>query len=124
MKIIFVGVHNKINTIPLCSSTKSGKLIDRIINELQKKEIVKTNLYNKEYLPEQKDKSELAKDWYKRIKPDSKDIIVLLGAEVNKHFNNDKNLKTISLAHPSSIWSNKLMNEYVFNAVKEINNHI
>jgi hypothetical protein len=45
MRVIFVGMHNKPGMEPLDSRTKSGKLIDRIINELPI-DCIKTNLYD------------------------------------------------------------------------------
>lgn len=45
MKIIFVGLSNKINLEPLASSTKSGALIDEIIAQINC-DCIKTNLVN------------------------------------------------------------------------------
>lgn len=119
MKVIFVGIHNKPNTPVLCSSTKSGKLIDRIIKELNF-DSLKTNLYNVEYLPKDlAEKEKLALDWHSRVNY-GHDLIVLLGGEVSKHFNHEPYLDTIKLAHPSSIWSNAKKQEYVDNAVSLI----
>lgn len=53
MKIIFVGIHNKPGLPPLCSSTKTGKIIDRIIDKLPPDCMVfeKRNLFPVDYLP-------------------------------------------------------------------------
>ena len=88
MKIIFVGMHNKPGVMPLCTSTKSGKLIRKIYNELPKEiGILKTNLYNIDYYPIQLEKYNLALDWHHRINLEFDDIIILLGAEVHKGIN-------------------------------------
>ena len=121
MRIIFVGMHNKQNLMPLCASTKSGKLIKRICNELPRNvEILKTNLYNIDYYPLQLEKYNLALDWHFRIDQKHDDIIVLLGAEVHKNFNNVNSLNVIKLAHPSSMWSHEDMNNYVSCATSQI----
>ena len=124
MRIIFVGVHNKPNLEPLCSSTKTGKLVNRIINELPKGfEIEKTNLFNVEYLPEYEDMIDLGNEWYWTNLPTNEDIIVLLGAITHKQFRHDvENL--IKIAHPASKRSHKDMDEYVFSAVGKIKKYM
>ena len=82
-------------------------------------EIVKSNLYNIDFYPIHTDKKELAIDWHNRINPDSKDLIILLGAEVHKNFINN-GLNVLRFAHPASKRSHESMNEYVLNAVEEI----
>ncbi|MFA6571710.1 MAG: hypothetical protein WCT77_10820 [Bacteroidota bacterium] len=123
--IIFVGMHNKPNKAPLCSSTRSGKLIDKIINssDLAPVECLKTNLYNIDYYPKNyQQKVELAFDWHNRIQYDfMNDIIVLLGAEVHEYFISTKLFnKIIKLAHPSSMRSHIEMNDYVIRAINLI----
>jgi hypothetical protein len=117
MKVIFVGMHNKKDKCPLCSSTRSGKLIDRICRELTW-ETQKTNLYDVDYYPTTEDEKEFhAYEWHRRIQPGTTDIIVLLGQEVHNHFFNALNYATIKLAHPSSVWSKEHKAKYVMTAV-------
>ncbi len=120
MRILIVGVHNKVGLPPLCSTTKSGKLIDRIANKLSKP-IEKTNLFNTEYLPTKTEKKELVEEWFWTHLPTDDDVVVLLGGQVHKDFNHDvKNL--IKIQHPAAQWSKKSMDEYVLSAVAKIEN--
>lgn len=117
MKVIFVGMHNKPNTPVLCALTKSGKLIQRVIDELDLPTL-KTNLYDVEYFPTDSDeKVRLANDWHFRINPDPEDIIIVLGAETQKNFLR-KGFKMIRLGHPSAVWSNVKKEEYVKRAIR------
>lgn len=119
MKVIFIGVHNKPGLEPLCSSTKSGKLIDRVIAQLICNTL-KTNLYDVNYLPVGKDvKETYASDWLYRIVPNRNDIVILLGAEVQKYYRHYRG-KILIFAHPASIWSNAAKERYVKKMVKEI----
>ena len=123
MKIIFVGIHNKKGLMPLCSSTKSGKLIDRIIKVFRQAGIqtMKTNLYDACTMPFDIDKRQHTIEWYCRADPQYDDVIILLGKEVQENFNNIAGFqKTINLQHPASIWSNKNQSKYVSNAIIEI----
>jgi hypothetical protein len=119
MRIIIVGVHNKKGLKPLDSSTKSGKLIDRIEMELPVN-IERTNLFDVDYLPYHKEeRQELSKEWFWTHLPCPDDVVVLLGGEVQKNFKHDiKNL--IKIKHPASQWSHKSMDEYVNCAVEKI----
>jgi len=117
-------MHNKPDTMPLCGSTRSGKLINRIINEsgLEKKLFLKTNLYDVDYFPiEYLEKNRLAIDWHERIEPDLKnDVIILMGAEVHENFVYDGMKNVIKIAHPSSKRSHADMNEYVSKTIEKI----
>jgi hypothetical protein len=129
MKIIFVGVHNKVGKLPLCSSTKSGKLIDQIIdkhliNDVRIALCLKTNLYNLEYLPPQDIKEQEAVLFYYRVQPNEQDVFVLLGAEVAKNFFNKGAHNVVEIHHPASKRSHEDMNEYVLDAVEKITNKI
>lgn len=119
MRVIFVGVHNKSNLVPLCSSTKSGKLINRVINNISI-ECIKTNLFNIDRLPHKEEIYNLCDEWYWTNLPTKDDIIVLLGAIVHREFIFNE-LTLIKVAHPSSMWSHENMNNYVSNAVDKIN---
>ena len=120
MRIIIVGVHNKPGLKPLDSSTKSGKLIDRISKQLSI-DVEKTNLFNVDYMPKNDGKKLLISEWYWTHLPTTEDVVVLLGSIVHKEFKfNIKNL--IKIKHPASIWSHKRMDEYVDHAVLKIQN--
>jgi len=125
MRIIFVGMHNKPGVMPLCTSTKSGKLIKRIYDKLPKGiEVLRTNLYNIDYYPANSEKLGLILDWYDRIEPNCIDIIVLLGAEVHKNFKYFSFIQTINLGHPSGVWSNEAKSIYVLRAIEKIKTKI
>lgn len=118
MRIIIVGVHNKIGLSPLDSSTKSGKLIDRIAAQLPIP-IEKTNLFDVDYLPVNGEKQDLVNEWYWTQLPTKDDVVVLLGGMVHKEFKHSiKNL--IKIQHPAAQWSHKSMNAYVNGAVGKI----
>ena len=124
MRIIFVGIYNKPNLQPLCSSTKTGKLVKRIINELPKGiEIKKTNLFDIDYLPEPAKRFELSNEWYYANLPTDEDIIILLGALTHKEFRHNVN-NIIKVAHPASKRSHEAMNKYVENTVIKIKEKI
>lgn len=120
MKVIFVGMHNKPGMEPLDSKTKSGKLIDRVIEGLPDVECVKTNLYDSFHWPENFEDGDLML-WWIRVNADPKDIIVTLGESIHRRF---KKLITIKLGHPSAIWSNDAKVEYVKRAIDKINLHV
>lgn len=112
-RIIFVGMHNKPGKMPLCSSTKSGKLIDRIIKQLRPYECLKTNLCDVEYLPT--DLIEICKlriDWHDKNHPEDWDIIILLGAWIHRNFLSDIP-RTLKIAHPASKRSHIEIDDYV-----------
>lgn len=118
MRIIIVGVHNKVGLKPLDSSTKSGKLIDRIENELPVN-VERTNLFDTTYLPTKGEKNKFAEAWFWTHLPCPDDVVILLGGIVHKEFKYDiKNL--IKIKHPASQWSHKSMDEYVSCAVAKI----
>ena len=117
MKIFFVGIHNKPNTQPLDSSTKSGKLIDKIILNLKNHKCIKTNLFNLNGIPkETKSHQEI---WIKTHSPTEKDIIILLGSNVHKLFP-QTNSKIIKAKHPSAIWSKQSQEDYIKEILKRI----
>lgn len=124
MRIIFVGIHNKPNLQPLYSSTKTGKLVNRIIDKLPNNfEIKKTNLFNVDYFPNQEDIIDLAYEWYWENLPTDEDIIVLLGSVTHKEFRFElKNL--VKIAHPASKRSHEEMDKYVLNSVEKIMKYI
>jgi hypothetical protein len=119
MKIIFVGMHNKPNKMPLCPSTKTGKIISRIIGELKPIECLRTNLYDIDFYPETQLKWQYARDWIFRINPQPEDIVVLLGQEVHNNYIKSNGI-VIKLPHPASNYSKLSIDEYVKRAVREI----
>lgn len=121
MRVIVVGIHNKKGLEPLDSSTKSGKLIDRIAKELKVK-VCKTNLFNVDYLPKSSDVNRLKAEWLVTHKPTNDDVVVLLGSKVQKEFDFKAN-RLVKIKHPASQWSHKSMNEYVTSAVKKISSY-
>ena len=123
MKLIFVGLHNKPDTNPLCRFTKTGKLLQRVINQLPEVDIEKTNLYDIDHYPSNSgDRHQMSIDWYWRVLPCPDDVIILLGAEVHKFFKYDKckECSVLKYAHPASMRSHEAMNSYVNKMIIEI----
>lgn len=119
-KVFFVGMHNKPGMLPLDSKTKSGKLIDAIISQLQY-HCVKTNLCEIEYFP--KEKKEIFAgnlEWNEKYQPTDESIIVLLGSWVHRNFILT-NAKIIKLPHPASFMVNVDKDAYLKKAVSLIN---
>lgn len=122
-RVIFVGLHNKPNMKPLDSKTKSGKLIDRIVEKCRHHgmNVLKTNLYDVDYLPEVKDLPILSFDWVERVELFKGDIIVLLGAMTHRYFPPlPMDYTPIEIAHPASKRSHLAMDEYVENTFEKI----
>jgi len=116
MRIIFVGLHNKPYMAPLDSGTKTGKLVDRIINELPKNiEIVKSNILNTDEMVSLNKIYKYVYEWYWTYLPVNDDIIVLLGGMTQNIYK--KNVRSVGniirVAHPASMRSHIRMNEYV-----------
>lgn len=124
MKIIFVGEHNKRGLKPLCSTSKSGELIDIIISHFQEYETILTNLYDTDETPHITTKHDHALLWHNRITASMDDVIVLLGKEVQKNFFPIPYMrKIIHIHHPGYIlrpWSKVNVDEYVNSAVAKI----
>ena len=121
MKVIFVGVHNKPDTNPLCIFTKTGKLLQRIIDRLPGVEFIKSNLFDIDHFPNHlDDKRMLTGDWWYRIRPEPEDLIILLGSCVHKDFENRYEMKVLKYGHPSGVWSKEKQIDYVNKMVKEI----
>ncbi len=121
MKYYFVGMHNKPNTKPLCSSTKTGKIIDIIASKLLFKSI-KTNFCDTDYLPtDLLDILYERRMWYHRNKPGKNDVIILLGKWVDENFLKEYGIhkcNVVSIRHPASIYKNK--SEYIDDCVRNI----
>jgi len=126
-RIIFVGICNKPDTKPLCSSTKSGKLIDRIIKKLPDGiEVVKTNLFDVDYPPKANSKveAELKRDFSLRIQPTLDDIVVFLGVYTHAHYPRYINARIVRIGHPAAVLSNVKKDIYVATALVLINNKL
>jgi len=122
MKIVFVGIHNKEDLMPLDILSKSGKIIHAIEKELGIRAL-KTNLYDMDRMPMGNEiDDEPVKWWYRNdIEPDS--IIVLLGRMVQDNFHySNAGYKYVKLPHPASslFHGTKTKDEYVKNAVEKI----
>lgn len=122
MRIIFVGIHNKLNKLPLDSSTKSGKIIDQIILNFRC-ECVKSNLFNTTSLPSDSITCYvLALQWVDFYNPMPPDIIVLLGKLCQHYFISSIFCHNIlKIPHPASLYSNSSKLEYINNAIISIN---
>jgi hypothetical protein len=119
--IIFVGMNNKPGIPPLDSSTKSGKLIDRLISELKDKfRFKKTNLFDLDHFPKGVPQDKALVEWMIRVGYNPGDIIVPLGAWVHPYFRNSKLKPIVYLGHPSAVWSNENKEKYLTRAVVQI----
>ena len=119
MKVFFVGIHNKPGTPPLCSTTRSGKMIDRVIDQIEL-ECVKTNLFDVDYMPSSViEQFALVDQWNDKYNPADGDIIVLLGKAVQDGIIR-KVGTLLRFAHPASIRSNIRKDDYVRAIVEAI----
>ena len=106
----------------LDSKTKSGKLIDKVISNLNGHLCIKTNLFNCSYIPKEDiEKHKLA--WIDKYKPLDKDTIVLLGNRVHRLFPNNIPSILIKIKHPSSVWSKQAQEGYVLDVLRKITNN-
>lgn len=132
MNIILIGLSDKINHAPLDSATKSGALIDKIIDKLEYK-CVKLNLVN--YAPiddngklRYPNKDEII-NGYKKIKfiinQNQPCIVVCLGRIV-ADFLDTKLDNIIKIKHPSyiSVYKKQFTNQYILESVEAINKMI
>ncbi len=114
-------MHNKPGKPPLCSSTKTGKIIDAIIKQLDFEDCIKTNLMDVDVMPnDYSTVKALATDWVIRIKPSEYDIIILLGTFVQFNFPRVATRKKIKAAHPGSLWSSVKEQLYIASIVNKI----
>ena len=124
-RIIFVGLHNKPYLAALHSSTKTGKLIKRIIDKLPDDlNIVRTNLFDIDHFPDETETPDLIMEWYWTHLPTEDDLIILLGQATQMYFEtwiDHEDLNIIKVAHPASRRSHKQMDEYVDNVVELTN---
>lgn len=127
-KILFIGLSNKEGCEPLESGTKSGDLIDNIINKLNE-DCYKINLVNFAPLDDKgklryPNKSEMDKG-YKNLKVFienlNPDLCVFLGNIVNKYLSN-KITNYIKIKHPSymAVYKRKYTTNYIDDTVNLI----
>lgn len=114
-KVIFVGLHNKPGMKPLDVRTKSGKLIDRIVQPLTHRciPVRLTNLFDVDYYPKEEEMDKLIFEWVERIELSKHDIVVLLGQTVHDYFPKLPIKNLLKIAHPASKRSHEEMDEYV-----------
>lgn len=124
-RIYFVGIHNKPGLTPLCSSTRSGKLIDGVIAAIKNPhvEILKTNLYDLDYLPESENLKLDVTKWAERVGYDERfDTAITLGDKVQKAFKKwrPKDTGDVPIMHPAARWSQKNKERYIKSAVSNL----
>lgn len=133
IKVLLLGLSNKIGLEPFDSSTNSGKLVDMIIKKCNCGDIefTKYNLVmfapldsnNKLRYPNKEELQEGVNELSKII--NKYDCIILFGDKVQKAVNKDlrfNNVNKIYALHPSYIWiyKHKEINNYVDGIVGEI----
>lgn len=119
-------MNNKPGVAPLCSSTKSGKLIDRLIAKLQTdidlfdSDFIKSNLFNIEHWPKT---DSFNYEWCERVAYNTDDVIVTLGASVQYKFKKSP-YNFVYIGHPSAVWSKVAQEKYLSDSVEKIWRHI
>jgi hypothetical protein len=117
-RIFFVGMHNKPGMKPLDSKTMTGKVVDQIIKGL-KRECIKTNLCETDYLPGKDEIYQYQLNWMEKYRPTRFDTIVLLGTWVKKNFI-FRDLNTVFIGHPAGIYGPKNKDEYITMSIVKI----
>lgn len=122
MRILFVGIHNKPTKRPLCSSTRSGKRIDKIASAFPDIDCVKMNLFNLTYMPKGNEWNIQRTKFFKRAELDHDDILVGLGHEVNRALQGDERVicKMVSIVHPSLLYQQVSETDYISHAINQI----
>lgn len=115
-------MNNKPDTAPLCSTTKSGKLIDRVIKELPQFECSKSNLWDLDHWPKNKEHL-FNPEWYERVQYQPGDIVVTLGECVRKAFVKSSIPHFVHIGHPSAVWSHEKQDDYILTAIIRIEKH-
>jgi hypothetical protein len=123
MKVIFVGVHNKPHLKPLDSSTRSGKTIDGIIEQLPGMKCIKTNLFDVDYMPSVDEAQKLLYDFFNRIEIEKNDVVVLLGGIVQNYLSQYLGGKVIRAAHPSLQFAKVKRVDYISQVATQINKY-
>jgi hypothetical protein len=105
-------MHNKEGMKPLDSKAMSGKMIDSVIKELEF-DVVKTNLFEGEYLPGEQEAQEAAKEWHQKYITKTGDVIVLLGKWVQENFDRPLWCKIVNIPHPASCMGKASKENYI-----------
>lgn len=124
-KVFFIGVHNKPGLTPLCSSTRSGKVIDQIIEKVNAK-CYKTNFINNTSRPNKMTSLQMVNfgwNWLFRTKYKPGDTVVFLGKWVQEYFPhwllNDSEI--VKVNHPSYPKSKEAIADYIQDTADQIN---
>lgn len=120
--IYFVGIHNKSGKLPLDRTTKTGKVIDQIIDKLSLP-CTKTNMCAVDEFPQNEVDIMIHKSlWHQRCPTTKKDVVVLLGGWVRENFNRkDIGPNIVQLTHPAGMFRSKEKTiNYINNAVIKI----
>lgn len=121
MKIFFVGMFNKTNLLPLDSSTRTGKRVDKIKAAMPGYEFIKTNLSNRDYMPDGIEVVDDMREWRETYDPQPGDIVVLFGQWVHNNFVDIPGVKRVQLTHPAGVVGHvKKTEDYVNQAVEAI----
>ena len=127
MKVIFTGIHNKPDKPPLCSTTRTGKLVDAIIarvhEECPKLTCVKSNFFDANELPEVIDRTILyanESNWRKRTGYKHKHTLVIGFGKVVQHCLDLTGIKHLKFVHPASVRSNEKRKRYVHHVAQAI----
>jgi len=134
MKILFVGLSNKPNTEPFNSKTNSGKVLDKIIDNLNH-ECFKRNLVNyaplsennKLRYPTKFEINESLGDFMDYINNLQPDLIISFGNIVSTTLQKIDKIKDIIIyeKHPSYvyIYKRRFLDDYINNMVQKINEY-
>ena len=128
MKVIFVGIHNKPDCKPLDSKTRSGKLIDRVIADLRRRDpnlgrcCLKTNYFDRVSLPTHCHYKKWRSLFYQRTNSEHAIIYVFLGALLKDIQPHSSCLSDgyIYAKHPAAVWSNASQEVYINDIVEGI----
>lgn len=120
IRIIFVGVHNKPDMEPLDSRTRTGKLVDRVIQRVSEVPnenhlFLKSNLFNIDYFPRERTAAHdfgWIDNWKDRVNWTDDDVVVTLGQIVNEVFRKAK-VRCVKTGHPSAVWSHDNQEKYI-----------
>lgn len=131
--IIFIGIQDKEGLMPLDSLSRTGRIIDKIINELRNYKCHKTNLFEAGFLPDKKYHTQYIYRYYfeNQAVLNTKPIIICLGELVYNALlgcsYTEEAQDFIKIKHPSFIMrkGTGAINEYiksVVDTIKKMNN--
>ena len=114
-RVIFVGIHNKPGLPPLCSSTRTGKVIDQIAMNVSP-ECQRANLFPVNYLPHDLEERERFID---QFEIDENAVYVGLGKIVCDALHR-MDVPLLAVHHPGHILRIGKVQEYVTHVVDRI----